>query len=39
MKEPFNIAAYVAKTTKASGVPLRVSGSAVLAIVVRLLTK
>ncbi len=39
MKQPFDIAAYVAKTTKASGVPLRISGSAVLALVVRLLSR
>lgn len=35
----FNLAAYVAKTTKASGVPLHISSANILLAIIRHLTK
>ncbi len=35
MNESFNLADYVQKSTNDSGVPLRISGTAVLSLVVR----
>lgn len=37
--KPFDLESYVRRTTRSSGVPLRVTACAALALVVRLLTK
>lgn len=39
MKQPFDIATYVEKTTKASGVPLRITSVQVLQLLARLLSR